>query len=136
IGMGVGVLALIWWFAHGRWNLRVRTAIDRFKLRAPMTGKSEQAGEVFQMFNIIDSYLGVGATERETLLGTAAALGNRAVKRHLRATANGLTSGDKTFAQFLDDDMFPRLARALLATGQRTGQTTQAVRHLRDTYRN
>jgi len=138
-GLSIGAVAAtlfgIWWFAHGRWDIRVRTAIDRFKLRAPLTGKSEQSGEAFQMFNIIDSYLSVGATERETLIGAASAVNNRAVKRHLRATANGLTSGEKTFAQFLDDDMFPRLARALLATGQRTGQTNQAVKHLRETYK-
>ncbi|HWL78037.1 type II secretion system F family protein [Microbacterium sp.] len=130
----VAAAILAWWYLHGRWDIRVRTAIDRFKLSAPLTGKATQSNEAFQLFNIIDSYLSVGATERETLLGAASTVSNRAVKRQLRATANGLTTGEKTFAQFLDDDMFPRLARALLATGQRTGQTIPAIRHLRDTY--
>lgn len=136
IGIGAVLAALlsIWWFAQGRSSMRVRIAIDRFKLHAPLVGISEQTTEVFQMFNILGAYLAVGATERESLLDTAAAVENRAIKRHLRATANGLTRGEKSFAQFLDDDMFPRLARSILATGQRNGQTTQVVKHLRDIY--
>ena len=136
IGAIAGALIAIWWFIHGRGSLRVRIAIDRWKLGAPLMGKGEQSGEAFQMFNIIDSYLAVGATERETLLGAASAVTNRAIKRHLRAIANGLTRGEKTFAQLLDDDMFPRLARSILATGQRTGQTMQAIKNLRRVYEN
>ena len=136
----IGILAVIsalfgiWWFGHGRSSLRVRIAIDRWKLHAPLIGKGEQSGEAFQMFNILDSYLSVGTTEREALLNTANAMENRAIKRHLRATANGLTRGEKTFAQFLDDDMFPRMARSLLGAGQRTGQVDQVVKNLRDIY--
>lgn len=126
----------IWWFGHGRSSLRVRIAIDRWKLHAPLMGKGEQSGEAFQMFNILDAYLSVGSTERESLLNTANAMENRAIKRHLRAVANGLTRGEKTFAQFLDDDMFPRMARSLLGAGQRSGQTVQVVKNLRDIYRN
>lgn len=138
----IGILAVLaavattWWFAFGRSSLRVRIAIDRWKLHAPLIGKGEQTGEAFQMFNILDSYLSVGSTEREALINTAAALQNRAVKRHLRATANGLTRGEKTFAQFLDDDMFPRMARSILGAGQRTGQTVQVVKVLRNIYEN
>lgn len=136
IGSLIGVAYLIWWFVYGRSSLRVRVGIDRWKLHAPLIGKSEQTGEAFQMFNILNSYLSVGSTEREALLNTAAAMQNRAIKRHLRAIATGLTKGEKTFAQFLDDDMFPKLARSILATGQRSGQTTQVVKNLRDIYAN
>lgn len=136
----IGILAVlsliyvVWWFAYGRSSMRVRIAIDRYKLRAPLIGKGEQSGEASQMFNILDSYLSVGTTEREALLSTATAMENRAVKRHLRATANGLTRGEKTFAQFLDDDMFPRLARSILGAGQRSGQAPKSVKTLRDIY--
>jgi type IV pilus assembly protein PilC len=136
IGAILAVFYTIWWFAFGRSSLRVRVAMDRYKLHAPLIGKSEQTGEAFQMFNILNSYLSVGATERESLLNTASAMENRAIKRHLRAIANGLTRGEKTFAQFLDDDMFPKLARSILAAGQRTGQTVQVVKNLRDIYAN
>lgn len=136
----IGILAAlaaiyaIWWFAFGRSSLRVRIGIDRWKLHAPLIGKGEQAGEAFQMFNILDSYLSVGSTERESLLNTAIAIENRAVKRHLRAVANGLIRGEKTFAQFLDDDMFPRMARSILGAGQRSGQVIEVIQHLRDVY--
>lgn len=135
----LGVLAIgvtIWWFSTGRSSLRVRIAIDRWKLHAPLIGKGEQAGEVFQMFNIIDAYLSVGSTERETLLNTAGAMENRAIRRHLRSVANGLTRGEKTFAEFLDDEMFPKMARSILGTGQRSGQTLQVVKNLRTIYEN
>ncbi|SDH50940.1 type II secretion system F family protein [Microbacterium sp. 77mftsu3.1] len=135
IGLFAAVgLTTIWWFAHGRSSLRVRLAIDRYKLHAPLIGKRESTGAAFEMFNTIDSYLSVGSTEREALISTATALNNRAVKRHLRIVANGLTRGEKTFAQFLDDDMFPRMARSILATGQRSGQTVQVVKNLRKIY--
>lgn len=132
----VGVVLTIWWFAFGRSSLRVRVAIDRWKLHAPLIGKSEQTGEAYQMFNILNSYLTVGSTEREALLDTAVAMQNRAIKRHLRATANGLVRGEKTFAEFLDDEMFPSLARSILATGQRSGRTTESIGNLRDIYEN
>jgi type IV pilus assembly protein PilC len=139
-GIGIGALIAvavsIWWFTHGRRSLRVRVGIDRWILHAPLIGKGEQTGAAFQMFNILNSYLSVGSTEREALVNTASAMENRAIRRHLRATAQGLLRGQKTFADFLDDDMFPKLARSILATGQRTGQTTQAVRNLRDIYEN
>lgn len=136
----IGILAVlsiiygVWWFAYGRSSMRVRIAIDRWKLHAPLIGKGEQSGEASQMFNILDSYLSVNTTEREALLATATAMENRAIKRHLRATANGLTRGEKTFAQFLDDDMFPRLARSILGAGQRSGQTAKSIKTLRDIY--
>lgn len=132
----LGIALTIWWFTHGRSSLRVRIAIDRWMLHAPLLGKGEQSGEAFQMFNILNSYLSVGTSERESLLNTANAIENRAIKRHLRATANGLVRGEKTFAQFLDDDMFPRMARSILGAGQRTGQTAQVVGILRGIYEN
>lgn len=128
------VVATVWWFAFGRSSIRTRIAIDRWLLHAPLIGRGQQSGQAYRMFNILSSYLTVGATERESLLNTAGAMENRAIKRHLRSVANGLTRGEKTFAQFLDDDMFPRMARGLMGAGQRSGQALQVVKHLRDTY--
>ncbi len=128
------LFTVVWWFGWGRSDLRVRIAIDRYKMAAPLIGKSHQTSEAFQMFNTLDSYLSVGSTEREALLATANATENRAIRRHLRMISNGLTRGEKTFAQFLDDEMFPRLARSILATGQRSGQTLQSIKNLRSVY--
>jgi len=125
----------LYWTVAGRKNDRLRTWIDAFKLRMPLMGKANQAQQTYQTLNILTSYLSVGASETEALIDTAAASENRAIRRHLEDTAEALLQGTRTFAEVLDSPLFPSLARRILTTGQRSGQTKEALKDLTGIYK-
>lgn len=137
--MGIAaVIAVLWgiyWFVYARNSYAFRLKVDRWKLHMPLMGNANITAVTHQVLNILKAYLTVGATEREALLDTASAVDNRAVREHLRVTADALVTGEKTFAELFDSELFPPLARRLMAAGQRAGKTVDTIVSLEATYR-
>lgn len=124
----------LWWFAHGRKLEAWRTIIDEYKLRLPLVGKANQSRETHHVLRVLATYLSVGYPEREALVDTAAATGNRAIRKHILSVAELMVQGRKTLPDVFDSPLFPTLVRALVATGQQSGRVNETIIGLEGTY--
>lgn len=124
----------IWWFAYGRRWDKWRTWLDAYSLHMPLMGQANMTQQTYQLLKILGAYINVGAPEREALVDAAAATKNRAIQKHLMTTAELMMAGRRTFAGTFDADMFPSMAKNILAIGEQAGRVPAAILDLEKVY--
>lgn len=132
----LGVAALFVLFKRYQSSEAGRTAIDRWKMKAPVLGKVVRIYLYGQFSRTLATLLENGVPVLTALKITEQVMPNRIFKEAIAKTREDVTDG-KTIAQPLArSKIFPQLMIDLLKIGEETGDVPGALENVASTYEN
>jgi type II secretion system protein F len=111
-----------------------RLAIDRFKLRMPVIGGIIRANAFAQFARTLSTLLENGVPVLAALQIVEDTMNNRVIANAIREARTRVTDGTSISQPLSKGDIFPPLLIDMLAVGEESGDVTNSLKNIADTY--
>jgi general secretion pathway protein F len=111
-----------------------RLAWDRFKLRVPLLGDLSLKIALSRFSRTLGVLLGSGVAILDALKIVARVVGNEAVARAVRDSADSVSQGEGLSEPLRRSGLFPPLVHHMIAVGERTGAVDERLLNIADAY--
>jgi type IV pilus assembly protein PilC len=123
----------VWWRAN-RHTVRVRSVVDRVKLKLPVFGKLFQKVAVARFSRNFATMTGAGVPILQSLGIVGETSGNYVIEQALRKVQESVRQGKSLAAPLMQEPVFPSMVTQMIAVGEDAGSLEIMLNKIADFY--
>jgi len=124
------VISGLVWYKRNSQEERVREFVDPLKMKLPIFGNLFQKVALTRFCRVYSALLENGLHPVDALQITATSVGNISMERAILAARQGLQRGESMVEPLQNEPLFPKLLLKFIAIGEKTGDSTVALRQV------
>jgi type IV pilus assembly protein PilC len=130
----IGIIAFTWWWQRNKHEDRVRSVVDRWKLKIPVFGQLFRKVAIARFARNFSTMTKSGVPILQSLAIVGATSGTWVIENALRNVQESVRAGRTIAAPLAEEPVFPSMVTQMIAVGEDSGSMEEMLGKVADFY--
>jgi type IV pilus assembly protein PilC len=132
--LAIGIVAFTWWWQRNKHEEKVRSVVDRWRLKIPVFGQLFRKVAIARFARNFSTMTKSGVPILQSLAIVGETSGNWVIENALRNVQESVRSGRSIAAPLAEEPVFPSMVTQMIAVGEDSGSMEQMLGKVADFY--